>query len=56
LLKVADNNEVSHLSMKATVEEKFNVSLAEAQDQLKKISASNKDAKKELKEGIFKSR
>ena len=50
LLKVADNNEVSHLSMKATVEEKFSVSLADAQDKLKKISTSNKNAKKELKE------
>ena len=55
-MKVADNNEVSHLSMKATVEEKFNVSLADAQDKLKKISTSNKNAKKELKERTFKSR
>jgi len=53
LLKVADNNEVSHLSMKATVEEKFTVSLADAQDQLKKISISNKIAKRELKEITF---
>lgn len=52
LLKVADNNEVSHLSMKATVEEKFSVSLADAQDKLKKISTSNKNAKKELKEQL----
>ena len=37
------------MSMKSTVERKFIVSLEDAHDQLKKISKSNKNAKKELK-------